>query len=70
MRALVLLLLLPVSAAAQTYVATEVGKPCPPNSVPVMLQDARWVCAVVSTLTPLESPTSKTASKNTSEDTK
>ena len=70
MRTLVLLLLLPISGAAQTYVATELGKPCPPNSVAVMLQDARWVCAVASTLTPLESPTPKDAPKNTSKDTK
>jgi hypothetical protein len=54
--ALALLLLLPVGASAQAYVATEVGKPCPPNSTPAMLQDGRWVCAVVATLTPLENP--------------
>jgi hypothetical protein len=55
-RALILLLALPVDVAAQTYIATEVGRPCPPNSVPVMLQGGRWVCAVASTLTPLENP--------------
>ncbi|HVX76458.1 MAG TPA: hypothetical protein VHB49_10035 [Bradyrhizobium sp.] len=55
-RTLILLSLFPIASAAQTYIATEVGKPCPPNSVPVMLQDGRWVCAVASTLTPLESP--------------
>lgn len=56
-RALVLLSLLPAGALAQTYIATEAGKPCPPNSTPVMLQDGRWVCAVMATLTPLENPT-------------
>jgi hypothetical protein len=70
MRALVLLLLLPVGGAAQTYVATELGKPCPPNSVAVMLQDARWACAVASTLTPMENPMPKDTPKNTSKDTK
>jgi hypothetical protein len=55
-RVLVLLSLLPAGALAQTYIATEAGKPCPPNSVPVMLQDGRWVCAVAATLTPLENP--------------
>lgn len=64
-RALALLLLLPVGASAQAYVATEAGKACPPNSTPVMLQDGRWVCAVVATLTPLENPVHRNA-----EDTK
>jgi hypothetical protein len=50
------LLLVAHCAAAQTYIATEVGQPCPPNSTPVKLQDGRWVCAVTSTLTPLENP--------------
>jgi hypothetical protein len=68
--ALVLLLLLPIGAAAQTYVATEIGKLCPPNSVAVMLQSAGWACAVVSTLTPLEGPAPKDAPKNTSKDIK
>lgn len=58
-RVLLLLSLLPASAFAQTYIATEIGKPCPPSSVPVMLQDGRWVCAVVATLTPLENPMPK-----------
>jgi hypothetical protein len=58
-RALVLLLLLPAGTLAQTYIATEAGKPCPPNSIPVMLQDGRWVCAVMATLTPLENPMPK-----------
>ena len=60
-RVLLLLLLLSAGAFAQTYIATETGKPCPPNSVPVMLQDGRWMCAVVATLTPLESPLPKNA---------
>jgi len=55
-RALILLALLPLGASAQTYVATEVGKPCPPMDVPVKLQDGRWVCAVAATITPLENP--------------
>ena len=58
-RVLLLLLLLSAGAVAQTYIATETGKPCPPNSVPVMLQDGRWVCAVAATLTPLENPMSE-----------
>jgi hypothetical protein len=58
-RALILLALLTGAASGQTYIATEVGKPCPPNDVPVKLQDGRWVCAVTSTLTPLENPMPK-----------
>jgi hypothetical protein len=57
-RALLLLALIS-PAAAQTYIATEVGQPCPPNDTPVKLQDGRWMCAVTSTLTPLESPMPK-----------
>jgi hypothetical protein len=53
-RALILLVLTVSPAAAQTYIATEAGKPCPPMSTPVKLQDGRWVCAVTATLTPLE----------------
>jgi hypothetical protein len=53
------LLLVAHMAAAQTYVATEVGQPCPPNDVPVMLKDGRWMCAVTATLTPLENPIPK-----------
>lgn len=60
-RALIFLSLLPAGTIAQTYIATEVGKPCPPNSVLVMLKDGRWVCAVTSTLTPLENPAPKDA---------
>ena len=58
-RALILLALLTGSASAQTYIATEVGKPCPPNDVPVKLEDGRWVCAVAATLTRLENPMPK-----------
>lgn len=58
-RALMLLALLTSGAAAQTYVATEVGKPCPPMDVLVKLQDGRWVCAVAATITPLENPIPK-----------
>jgi hypothetical protein len=58
-RLMILLTLLPAAASAQTFVATEVGKPCPPNDVPVRLQNGRWVCAVASTLTPLENPMPK-----------
>jgi hypothetical protein len=58
-RTLVLLSLLPAGAFAQTYIATEANRPCPPNSVPVMLQDERWVCAVAATLTPVENPIPK-----------
>jgi hypothetical protein len=57
-RALILLALLTGAASAQ-YVATEVGHPCPPNDVPVMLQNGRWVCAVASSLSPLENPMPK-----------
>jgi hypothetical protein len=58
-RAVVLLSLLPAGTFAQTYIATEANKPCPPNSVPVMLQNERWVCAVAATLTPVENPIPK-----------
>jgi hypothetical protein len=58
-RALILLALLTGAASGQTYIATEIGKSCPPNDVPVKLQDGRWVCAVISTLTPLENPMPK-----------
>lgn len=58
-RALILLALLTCASSAQTFVATEVGQPCPPNDVPVKLKDGRWVCAVAATLTPLENPMPK-----------
>lgn len=58
-RVLILLALLTGGAKAQTYVATEVGKLCPPMSVPAKLQDGRWFCAVAATLTPLENPMPK-----------
>lgn len=58
-RLVVLFSLLPAGAFAQTYIATEANKPCPPNSVPVMLQNGRWVCAVAATLTPVENPIPK-----------
>jgi hypothetical protein len=58
-RALILLTLAVSPAAAQTYIATEVGKPCPPNDTPVKLRDGRWMCAVTRTLTPLENPMPK-----------
>lgn len=58
-RALILLALLTGGASAQTFVATEVGQPCPPMSVPVKLLDGRWVCAVAATISPLENPMPK-----------
>lgn len=59
-RALILLALLTGAASGQTYIATEVGKPCPPNSTPVVImKNGRKVCAVTSTLTPLENPMPK-----------
>jgi hypothetical protein len=62
-RALIVLSLfaspLPVGAIAQAYIATQIGKPCPPNSVVVTLQDGRRVCAVAATLTPLKSTVRK-----------
>jgi hypothetical protein len=53
------LLTLAGAADAQTYIATEVGHPCPPNDEPVMRQDGHWVCAVTSSLSPLENPIPK-----------
>jgi hypothetical protein len=58
-RAIILLALLTGAASGQGYIATEIGQPCPPNDVPVKLQDGRWFCAVISTLTPLENPMPK-----------
>jgi hypothetical protein len=58
-RALILLALLTGAASGQAYIATEVGHPCPPNSVPVKLQDGSWMCATTSALSPLENPMPK-----------
>jgi hypothetical protein len=58
-RALILLVLLTGAAFGQAYVATEVGHPCPPNDEPVMRRDGHWVCALTSSLSPLENPMPK-----------